>query len=314
MSFSVTIDNTKIFPVIYLKDNVAKCEAEIFAFGALLNAFTINSNNKLLNVVDGFNSVEEATTHITQGFKSAKLSPFVCRLKHGTYCYQQHAYTIQKFYLPPHAIHGIVYDAVYTIVLEEADEHRARVVLQYQYTGFDKGFPFKYDIEVQWQLMHQQQLQVSTTVHHNNAEAIPFADGWHPYFTLGDNSIDECLLQLNTHQLIEFDETLIPTGTVVNDYRFENEMILQDIQLDHCYLLNANKHQCILKNNLVQLTIKPSAAYPFVQVYTPPHRKSIAIENLSAAPDAFNNLMGLLLLQPNKKHVFTTTYQVSLLS
>jgi len=46
-------------------------------------------------------------------------------------------------------------------------------------------------------------------------------------------------------------------------------------------------------------------------VYTPPHRKSIAIENLSAAPDVFNNKMGLQVLEPDEQATFATIYQIS---
>lgn len=61
----------------------------------------------------------------------------------------------------------------------------------------------------------------------------------------------------------------------------------------------------------VQLEIRPDKQYPYLQIYTPPHRNSIAIENLSAAPDAFNNKMGLITLQPGENIIFTTTYKIT---
>jgi len=61
----------------------------------------------------------------------------------------------------------------------------------------------------------------------------------------------------------------------------------------------------------LQLNIIPASSYPYLQIYTPPHRDSIAIENLSSAPDAFNNRIGLIIAKPNEKYVFTTTYQLN---
>jgi aldose 1-epimerase len=58
------------------------------------------------------------------------------------------------------------------------------------------------------------------------------------------------------------------------------------------------------------LHIYPERAYPYLQVYTPPHRKSIAIENLSSAPDAFNNKMGLIALGPEDSQAFQTRYRI----
>ena len=45
-----------------------------------------------------------------------------------------------------------------------------------------------------------------------------------------------------------------------------------------------------------------------MQFYTPDDRKKIAIENLSSAPDAFNNKMGLQILEPQETINFITSY------
>ncbi len=310
MAFTVEINQESSYPSIILKDNDTGCFAEVYALGALLNAFHIPTSNGFINIIDGFTSVEDAGTNITNDFKSAKLSPFVCRMKEGKYSFNSNNYTIEKFYLQPHAIHGIIYDAAFEIVASTANDTYAEVILQYHYTGNDTGFPFNYTTTVCWKLKSNFELSVTTTAEHYNTFAIPFADGWHPYFTLGE-TVDDCTLQFDSNEQVEFDATLIPTDNIIVDNRFVNGSLLKDISLDNCFkLFKPGLSVCILKNDALQLTISPDATYPFLQVYTPPHRKSIAIENLSAAPDAFNNRMGLLLLEPNKKYSFTTTYAV----
>ena len=114
---------------------------------------------------------------------------------------------------------------------------------------------------------------------------------------------------MDSREQLEFDETLLPTKFIVRDERFVHGSLLKNVSLDNCFLLtNPGKSVCTLKNNELQLTIVPDASYPFLQVYTPSHRKSIAIENLSAAPNAFNNNLGLVFLEPNKEYHFTTKY------
>ena len=310
MSFSVETNTQGVYSSIQLKDENTGCVAEVFALGALLNAFHIPTQKGLINIIDGFETVEEAAANTTNGFKSSKLSPFVCRMNEGKYTYNEKDYTIEKFYLEPHAIHGIIYDAAFEIVDSTANNEYAEVVLQYNYTATDKGYPFNYTTTVNWQLKSNFELSVTTTVQHNNATTIPFADGWHPYFTLGE-TVDTSTLQFDSNEQVEFDATLIPTGSIIADKRFENGALLKGIELDNCFKLSKpGSSTCILKNDVLQLTISPNATYPFLQVYTPPHRKSIAIENLSAAPDAFNNKIGLLLLEANKAYSFTTTYVV----
>lgn len=309
MSFSATINNKEKYPSISLKDEISECEVEIYSFGALLNSFSVALNGSMINIVDGFQSSIDAEQNISNGFKSAKLSPFVCRMNKGEYNFGNVNYKIEKFYLPPHAIHGLIYDAVYEILTINADENSASVTLAYEYSCNDNGYPFNYYSEVIWTLSANYNLSVTTKVINKTAHSIPFADGWHPYFTLG-TTVDECSLQFDSNTMIEFDETLIPTGNKVDDNRFVNGVLLKDIFLDNCFELNKNG-ACVLQNNKLKLSILPDATYPFLQVYTPPHRNSIAIENLSATPDAFNNKMGLLLIEPNKEYLFTTTYQIT---
>ena len=308
MAFSATIDSSPIFPVVTLSDSSNDTKAEIYSFGALLNQFIIKTKDGNLNLINGFSSAETALQEITQGFKSAFLSPFTCRMNEGKYEFRDKAYQVEKFFMPPHAIHGLVYDATFRIDNTEVTETYASVKLTYTYNKEDMGYPFSYTISHIWKLESCNTLSVSTTIVHQNSHAIPYAQGWHPYFTLG-TSVDDCSLQFSTDTQVEFDDTLLPTGNKINDNRFVTGVSLKDIFLDNCFHLAAEgTHICVLSNDLVKLTITPDKSYPYLQIYTPPHRKSIAIENLSGAPDCFNNELGLLLLEPNKATTFATHY------
>jgi aldose 1-epimerase len=89
---------------------------------------------------------------------------------------------------------------------------------------------------------------------------------------------------------------------------------MEGIFLDNCFLLDQRsetQHKCTLKNETVTLTIAPDKHYPYLQIYTPPHRKSIAIENLTSAPDSFNNGIGLLIIEPKHTLEFSTTYTLT---
>ena len=312
MRFSITIDSSQKHPVIVLKDSLTNCEAEIYAFGALLNKFIVPVDGKKVNVIEGYSSVDDAVENITDGFKSAKLSPFTCRMNVGEYSFKEKKYKIEKHYIPPHAIHGIIFDAAYEILTTHADDLQAGVGLRYNYRGTDNGYPFPYEILVNWKLEKDNKVCVKTTVFHHNNEAVFYADGWHPYFTLG-TSVDVCNLQFDTNIQMEFDETLLPTGKRLEDNRFEKEASMNGIFLDNCFELKKDDAKCVLSNDKLELTIQPDVAtYPFLQIYTPPHRNSIAIENLSGAPDCFNNRLGLLELEPEKRYSFKTSYTLKI--
>ena len=308
MKFSIDINTNGIFPVITLKSEEEKTSAEIYAFGALLNSFTINGS---INIIDGFVSPQDAKDNITNGFKSAKLSPFVCRIKDGKYTFNNEEYKIDKIYLGEEAIHGLLFDEMFSLVNHEANDDNAFVTLEYNYTKQNEGFPFQYTCTVTYTLEQNNLLVIETNVINNSDKPMPLSDGWHPYFTLGAK-VDELLFQMNSDKLVEFTNRLVPTGNIVAYKKFQVPEILGDTFLDNCFLLKQNNEAaCILRNDKtgLELRIWPHSSYPYLQVYTPPHRNSIAIENLSSTPDAFNNKMGLIILNAGEKAHFKTTFQ-----
>jgi aldose 1-epimerase len=308
MPFETIVTGEPGHPAITLTELGTGCQAEIYSFGGLLNAFRIPQSQGLTNVIDGFSSVKEAMENATNGFKSAKLSPFVCRIKSGQYRFENRDYTIQKHLLSGHAIHGLLYDAAFKITDTTSEIDHASVTMAYDYNGTDKGYPFPYKITVKWKLEAANKLSVTTTLTHHNKTDIPIADGWHPYFTLG-GSVDDCTLQFDSDCQLEYDAELLPTGKKITDTRFTNGTPLRGIELDNSFELNTNiAAKCVLENDRFRLTIEPGKEYPLVQVYIPSHRNSIAIENLSGAPDNFNNGMGLILLAPGEEKAFTTSY------
>lgn len=309
--FTVEILQGSLFPTVLLKDGARGCTAEIFAFGGLLNSFSVATEEGRLETVDGFAGQEAAINEMVPGFKSAFLSPFVCRMDKGAFTFNGKAYQTEKFFLGPHAIHGLVYDSICTVASSGADEDSAWAVLKNEYAFGNIGYPFSYRYEHLWKLGKDNNLSVTTTVVQGNPLAIPYAQGWHPYFKLGNGGIDACSLRFGSQTQVAFDETLLPTGELLADHRFQKGQDLKGIQLDNCFLLD-DHGTCTLENQQARLDITPIENYPYLQVYTPPHRQSIAIENLSGAPDCFNNQMGLLHLRPMEPVRFSTVYAITL--
>jgi aldose 1-epimerase len=311
MGFEASILPQSGHPVITLTDLATGSQAEIYGFGGLLNAFRIPTKEGLVNVIDGFLSVQDAITNITNGFKSAKLSPFVCRMHRGKYVFENKQYTIQKYFLAGHAIHGLVYDGAFEVTGTDANSNKAAVTLSYHYKGTDAGYPFPYKMIINWALEAGNKLTVTTTLSHQNQTSIPIADGWHPYFSLG-GSVDDHLLQFDSDCQLEYNADLLPTGKKFTDTRFTNGLSLHGIELDNSFELDINNPtaKCILQNDAFTLTVEPDKSYPVLQLYIPPQRTSIAIENLSGAPDNFTNGMGLILLAPGEEKVFRTSYSI----
>jgi aldose 1-epimerase len=315
--FSTDIINKDGFQIVVLSDTDSATSAEIIpACGGILHAFKmLHPQSGCINVIEQYATKEDFEQHVAaKGFKSCKLSPFACRIKNGTYQFAGNNYTIEKFFLGTNAIHGLIYDANFSVLLQSANEENATLVLQHEYRGTDKGYPFFFDCTITYQLKKNNELSITTEIINRDNKSIPVQDGWHPYFTLG-KKVDELELQINSLERIIFDDKMIPTGKLLSYKEFTEPKKIGSHFFDDCFKLDFDSPQplCILKdvNNKIQIEISPDKSYPYLQIYTPPNRQSIAIENLSAPPDAFNNGINLMILLPGDTANFATCYKLN---
>ena len=277
--------------------------------GALLNSWKIEGESTSIAFIEGNDFSDGWNDFEKNGFRSAKMSPFACRLFKGTYTHLHQEYIIEKYYANKHAIHGIIYDAIFSIKSTGISDQNAFVVLEYQYLAVDKGFPFKYTIEVKWTLELNRKIVVETNIINQSSTNIPMVDGWHPYFTIG-NTIEDCTIKFKAKGKMHYDADLLPTGEMIEEKSFEQGKKIGSIMLDDGFELDPIDPSCTLENDFYSIRIEPNSRYPYLQLYTPPNRKSIAIENLSGAPNAFNNKMGLQYLEPHESLLFKTSYQL----
>jgi aldose 1-epimerase len=316
MRFSVNQTEGNEGSLLVLRDEVAGTEARVMPDpGALLHHYSIPLNGSPFNVIDNYSGQEEAKKEIGLSYKSAKLSPFPCRIPEGKYSFNNHQYQLKNKFLDGSAIHGLLYNKPFTLIDHFADSNAAAAVLEYKYLKDDDQYPFDYTCQVTYKLEKDHQLEITTRVTNNSRLAIPMADGWHPYFQLAGKA-DQWMLWFDSGQMVEFDDKLIPTGKIASYKRFQNLEVLGQEFLDNCFVLRASSNGpvCELFNpeNKLKISFYNLGSYRYLQVYTPPHRKSIAIENLSSAPDAFNNKMGLLLLGPGESQRFSLRYCLAL--
>ena len=308
MSFSIDIQPISTFKRIRIANHESKASIDIMSKGGVLNSWL--QTNDQWDIIDGNNFESGWGNYESNGFKSGKMSPYACRLSQGQFTHLSQSYKIEKFYLGAHALHGILYDVEYDIVETKIKENSAYVILEHHYQGTDKGFPFAYTIRLHWIFFTNNKISIETTITNQSETSIPMMDGWHPYFKLG-KTINDCTLQFINKGILVYNNELIPTGEMLTNTMFDKGSGIADTQLDSGYIIDATFPKCILENEIYILTIEPSPAYPYLQLYTPDHRGSIAIENLSGAPDCFNNKMGLHILQPQEVWKLETSYQLT---
>ncbi|MFY0253937.1 aldose 1-epimerase [Chitinophaga sp. 30R24] len=297
------------FDIVALRDQETGTQVEIIpAFGALLHAFKVKRQQETLNLIDSYKDLQDLQDNLRKSFKSVKLSPYVCRMKNAAYTWEGRDYSIRKTIAPGNAIHGLLYDAPFTVTSRQANNQQAAVTLAYHFSDTtDAGYPFAYDCIVTYTLLPNNILQLVTTIVNKSGCTIPIVDGWHPYFTTG-TPVDELELTFASTEKVEFNEQLLPTGKLLPCTDFAGGKLLKDIALDNSFILDFARPQPLAtihdpKKN-INIAFYPGKCYPVIQIYTPPHRTSIAVENLSGAPDAFNNGIGLAQLAPGASQEF----------
>ena len=316
MNFSIERLEENGLSLVRLRDTVTKVEVDILpAYGALLHAFRIPVEDQLFNIIDNYRTNEEIEEQLGRSFKSSKLSPFVCRIPGGKYHWIDKDYEITTKFFDGSAIHGLLYNKPFLVGDEYVSDELASIRLKYHYKKNDPGYPFDYTCEVVYMLHPGAVLQVETTILNLDPHTIPIADGWHPYFTLG-GKIDNYEMQFASDSMLQFDEKLIPTGRIISDPSFKEPALIKDRKFDNCFLLliEEGKPCCVIHNpeNSLSLSFFVNNNYPYLQIYTPDHRNSIAIENLSGAPDCFNNGMGLKSILPRHSETFNVWYRAGI--
>lgn len=316
MSFAIHSVTESGLDLIRLTDNSTQISADILpAAGALLHAFRFPLGSGSFNIIENYPDKSSVDTQVATSFKSSKLSPFVCRIPEGKYEWGGKELEITSKFMDGSAIHGLLYNKPFNIVDRYTNDEQASVRLRHHYKRTDSGYPFDYTCEVVYKLLSNGVLQLQTTVTNLDVVSIPLADGWHPYFRFG-SPINECELQFASDSMLEFDSKLIPTGKLLFEPSFKQPTLIGDRSLDNCFLLQPEDGApvCVVynPNNGITLSIFANSNYPYLQLFTPDHRQSIAIENLSGAPDCFNNGMGIKILDPRKSETFNAWYKVGI--
>ncbi|QES90609.1 aldose 1-epimerase [Rhizosphaericola mali] len=288
--------------------------AEVFAFGAILNKFSIVKDEKEINVIDAYSNTEDAKNNITNGFHGAKLSPFVCRLANSAFSFEGKEYQIDKFKDGASALHGLMFDEVFELEDKISSDDFAIAVFSKKYDTDVNGFPFPFTLKVKYKL-EGKSLTIDTFFKNEGDSDIPFNDGWHPYFQLGD-SVDTLEGRFKSKELAVFDDTLLPTGEFVPYSEFADFRTFEGVELDNSFTLIENDEPAIeLRDKQVGIELKvfPDKGYPILQLYIPPSRKSLAVENLTSIPNSFNHGIGLLIAKPGKEYQLSTKYTLELI-
>jgi aldose 1-epimerase len=258
-------------------------------------------------VVDGYDDGEMATAG-----RGQVLVPWPNRVAHGRYGFGGE--TLQLALTEPslgNAIHGLVRWSRWDLL--ELTPSRARLghVLWPQ-----DGYPFTLLLALEYELSDAG-LRVTLRAENASRTPAPYGAGMHPYVRAEMGGIDASLLQVDADQWLETDQRKIPTGRLLSvvrtRYGFRDPRRLEGVVMDTAFTGLARDRDGIARTEVRssdgarRVTVWMDGHFDYLQLFTgdglpaDERRRSISVEPMTCAPNAFRNGLGLLVLEPGER-------------
>jgi aldose 1-epimerase len=250
-------------------------------------------------VLDGY-GVDE----VCSSGRGQLLAPWPNRIQDGSYEFDGR--TFQLALDEPerqNAIHGLVRWAHWTVAEREPD----RAVLEHRLYP-SPGYPFTLDLRAEYSL-DDEGLTVRVRAKNVGPDACPYGIGAHPYISAGNGLVGELELSVPARTALVSDERSIPTGRKSvegTELDFRTARPIGSTQLDHCFTdleRDGDGRARVELGGRAALWVDES--YPYLMVFTGDWlpdvaRRSLAVEPMTCAPNAFRTGDGLLVLEPGE--------------
>jgi aldose 1-epimerase len=277
-------------------------------YGGRLKELWLNNGEKNISVLKKVDSIDSQDRNDI--FTNAKLSPFAGRIKDGQYIFNNTKYSLLKNYPEEeNACHGFIYNKEFHVADKIVNSEKTLCKLEYLYENEDEGYPFSYSIEITYTLTESEGLICTTRIINNSKSTIPLSDGWHHYFDLGI-SINDLELKLDVSEIVKLDSRNIPTGYKEPYNEFMIPAKIGNTQFDSCFKIKSSNGKAgttlISPDNNINLNIWQETGnnkYEYLVIYTPPGRRSIAVEPITSNINSFNSGEGLILLAPDEEYI-----------
>ncbi|MGC8597236.1 MAG: aldose 1-epimerase [Thermocladium sp.] len=214
----------------------------------------------------------------------AILAPFANRVRNGEYVFNGITYKL-PVNSEGHAIHGFVKDREWQ-VLERSD---AFISMGLELKN-EPGYPFKLYFNAKYEIRNNG-LEFSLTVVNTGEKVAPITVGAHPYFTYITPRSEWLINAGDVYRLEALGN--IPTGRMI-----PQRLVTRVGEYDDCFKINGDEVQLMFSRDW-GISIK-LLGFHFIQLFTPSWANAVAVEPMTGAPDAFNNGIGLMMLEPGK--------------
>lgn len=276
--------------------------ATVVEVGGGLRTYSVGQED----VVDGY-----AIDEVCPSGRGQPLIPWPNRLAGGRYKFsgESHQAALDE---PEagNAIHGLTRWRSWDASTEGTD----RAVLSHRLRP-SPGYPYDLDLTLIYSL-DALGLTVTTTARNEGSGPCPFAVGFHPYLSAGPGRVDDVVLRSPAGRRYLADDSGIPTATGAiagTAWDFRAGRAIGDLQLDTGFTdleRDAAGRAAVhltLPGGRAGVTVWMDRSFTHLMLFTGDslgdverRRRGLAVEPMTAAPNAFNSGDGLLVLEPGQ--------------
>ena len=253
-------------------------------------------------LLDGFPEDSMATAA-----RGQLLAPWPNRIGDGRYEFDGTTHQLPLSEPSRHnASHGLVRWASWGV-----EEHTGNSVSLVHRLLTQCGYPWALDLHVLYDLSADG-LTVTLTATNLAPRLAPYATGAHPYLVAGTELVDDLELTLPAATRLLVDDRLLPVGRESlggTDLDFRMARPIRSTVFDHAFTdLHrdaAGRATVVLRNRVdnTGVALWVDARHPWLQVYSSDDRptgarRSLAVEPMTAPPDAFRSGEDLVTLAP----------------
>jgi aldose 1-epimerase len=264
-------------------------------------------------VMDGYPAGEPSTSG-----RGQVLIPWPNRIEDGSYEFEGQRHQLEL--TEPengNAIHGLVRWEPWTV----AERERNRVVMAHELSA-PPGYPFTLQVGIEYALALDG-LTVRTTATNVGESACPFGSGFHPYFTVGTETVDSVILHLPADTVLGSDERGLPLEAAAvesTEYDFRRPRPIESTRFDHAFTDLVRDVDGLARVALgglhpgSGLELWVDEAYGYLQVFSGDplpdvNRRSLAVEPMTCPANAFRTAEALIRLEPGA--AFTGAWGIS---
>ena len=203
------------------------------------------------------------------------------------------------------AIHGLLRNTGYTLIERTAESVTLGATVFPQH-----GYPFHLRTTVRYELI-EAGLRVTHTATNLSDAAAPYGLGTHPFFKIGDTPTAELTLTMTAATHFEVNERLIPTGEASapgSEFDLSGGRFVGELHLDTAFggveVVDGVAVRLTAPDG-GELRLMVDENFDFIQIFTTDSfptplglAHAVAIEPMTAAPNAFNTGRGLRWLEP----------------